>query len=262
MKNLKNKFFEKGYIIVNFFSKKEIQDLLAKVERYYLKIAKTKKVLIPSLKKYHKIEIKEKIHKSLMHPNQRQIKIPNKIVKKILNNETVKSISLQLYGNKKIKILQEYQNILRANYVGLRIVKPFSATSGIHSEYNSAENWDPITIWCPLIGFNKNYSLNISPYSHKKLHPKNKIIKDNKYLARAYDDEYLSNFKFFRPNLKIGQAIIFHPNLLHGGSKCEGRYSRVSTEIRIMREESFRKIKNYYILPKNNPRKIRFSKVK
>ena len=79
MKDLKNDFFKKGYVIVNFFSKKEIQDLLAKVESYYLKLAKTKKVLIPSLKEYHKIEISEKIHKSLMHPNQRQIKIPNKI---------------------------------------------------------------------------------------------------------------------------------------------------------------------------------------
>ena len=260
MKNLKNEFFKKGYVIVNFFSKKEILDLLAKVESYYLKLAKTKKVLIPNLKEYHKIEISEKIHKSLVHPNQRQIKIPNKIVKKILKNETIKSIKLQLYGNKKIIIVQEYQNILRSNFAGLRIVKPFSATSGVHCEKSSpGENWDPITLWFPLFGLNKNYSLNIAPYSHKQLHPKKEIIKDNRYLARAYNDKYLSNFKFFRPNLKIGQVIIFHPNLLHGGSICKGKYSRISAEVRIMREEHFIKRKNYFILPKKNKRKIRLS---
>ena len=139
---------------------------------------------------------------------------------------------------------QEYQNILRSNYAGLRIVRPFSATSGVHCEKSSpGENWDPITLWFPLFGLNKNYSLNIAPYSHKQLHPKKEIIKDNRYLARAYNDKYLSNFKFF----------------LHGGSICEGKYSRISAEVRIMREEHFIKRKNYFILPKKNKRKIRLS---
>jgi len=261
MKKINNAFFKKGYLIINFFSKKEVDSLLNKIEKDFRKNAKKEKITIEKLKNYHKANFDEKIHNKLMHPNDRQVKLPGLIVKKILSNKIIKSISSEFYGNKTTKIFQEYKNILRANYAGLRIAKPFSDISGIHAEYNSEEEWDPITVWCPIVGFNKNYSLNISPYSHKIVHPINRIIKD-KYLARSYDEKYLKNFKFYRPNLKVGQVIIFHPNLLHGGSKCTGRYTRVSTEIRIMRVESFRKIKNHYTLPKNSLRKIRFSKIK
>ena len=44
---------------------------------------------------------------------------------------------------------------------------------------------------------------------------------------------YLKKFKFKRLTLKKGQAIFFHPNLIHGGSINKGNYTRLSVEIRM-----------------------------
>lgn len=256
---LEKSFFQKGYTTLNIFTEREATDFLKKIEKYFYKVGRKRKIIIPNLKNYHLINIPEKKHKSIMHPNVRQIKIPKSLVKKIFNNRILNSITKKFYGDKKINIFQEYKNSLRTNKTGVRIVKPYAPISGIHAESNSSPGWDPITLWCPLIGFNNNYTLRIAPYSHKKKHPLKEIIKSKKYLAKSYSKKYLKNFKFIRPNMKIGQALVFHPNLLHGGAACEGKYCRVSFEVRLMKEESFIKHKNYFTLPKNTKRKIRFS---
>ena len=60
--------------------------------------------------------------------------------------------------------------------------------------------------------------------------------------------ENYSEYKFIRPRMKKGQAIVFHPNLLHGGSKCIGRFTRISIELRILRIDKFKKCRSKYIL--------------
>tara|TARA_S200000501_G_C20828382_1_gene746052 strand:+ start:797 stop:1606 length:810 start_codon:yes stop_codon:yes gene_type:complete len=259
MKNLIKNFQRDGYIILNILGKNGALSLLNEINRYYISIGKKNKIPIKNLKNYHKLNISEKKNKFLMHPNTRQIKIQRNLVEKILKNESIRTICENLYGNKKINIFQEYQNRLRTKHMGIRIVKPNSPVSGVHAESNSSPGWDPVTLWCPLVGLDKKYTLRISPKSHKKKHPLNQIVKDKKYLAKAYSKKYLKKFKFHRPNMKVGQAIVFHPNLLHGGSSCKGTSCRVSVEIRIMREEHFVKKKNYYILPNKSKRKIRLS---
>ena len=46
-------------------------------------------------------------------------------------------------------------------------------------------------------------------------------------------------FKFVRPTLKIGQAILLHSNLLHGGSRNFGKKTRVSLDVRILNLKRF-----------------------
>ena len=50
---------------------------------------------------------------------------------------------------------------------------------------------------------------------------------------------YFSKLKSIRANLKPGQAIIFHPNLIHGGSINNGIYTRISIEVRLFNKKKF-----------------------
>ena len=52
-------------------------------------------------------------------------------------------------------------------------------------------------------------------------------------MTRECTSDYESRFHFIRPELLPGQAIVFHPNLLHGGSVNEGNSTRVSIEVRL-----------------------------
>ena len=43
-----------------------------------------------------------------------------------------------------------------------------------------------------------------------------------------------------RPDLKIGEVIIFHPNLLHGNSLNKGNKSRLSLEARLYNKNNIK----------------------
>tara|TARA_A100001015_G_scaffold321142_1_gene450375 strand:- start:1822 stop:2625 length:804 start_codon:yes stop_codon:yes gene_type:complete len=236
-------FFKDGFAVINLFTKKDINLILSDIEKYYFEIGKKNGVSITKLKSYHRYPISDEIHNSIMQHNIRQIKLKGKFVKKIQHNTIVKSITKFFYGQKKFGIFCEYKNYHRSNHTSVRIVKPLAQTSGVHTESNASPNYDPITLWCPLVGYDNKYTLRLAPGSHFYSHPKSNIVKD-KYTAKSYNNSYLKKFKFIRPNVKKGQAIIFDPNILHGGSVCFGKLTRVSIEPRILRNESFYKKKN------------------
>ena len=89
------------------------------------------------------------------------------------------------------------------------------------------------SIWLPILGFNKKYTLRLSPKSHLYNHPENKFINQKKSISNIFKNSYLQKFKFKRINLRKGEGIFFHPNLLHGGSDNLGSRSRVSLEFRL-----------------------------
>ena len=241
-------FFKDGFAVINLFTKKDINLILSDIEKHFFKIGKKHKASISNLKSYHRLSISDEKHNSIMNHNFRQIKLKGKFVKKIQHNTIVKSIAKFFYGRKKIGIFCEHRNYHRRNYTSVRIVKPLAQTSGVHTESNASPNYDPITLWCPLVGFDNKYTLRLAPGSHFYSHPKSNIVKD-KYIAKSYSNSYLKKFKFTRPNVKKGQAIIFDPNILHGGSVCFGKFTRVSIEPRILRSESCYKIKNKFNSP-------------
>ncbi len=241
-------FFKDGYIVINLFTENDINLILKDLEEYYRKIGKKHKIFIPSLKSYHRVPVSDYLHNKIMHQDIRQIKLKKKFIKKIQKNNIVKLITNFFYGQKKIGIFCEYENYHRSNHAGVRIVKPFSAISGVHTESNVSPNYDPISLWCPLIGFDSKYTLRLAPGSHFHSHSNSNIVKD-KYLAKSYSKNYLKKFKFVRPNVKKGDAIVFHPNTLHGGSVCSGKFTRISIEPRLFKNESFFKKRNKFILP-------------
>ena len=44
----------------------------------------------------------------------------------------------------------------------------------------------------------------------------------------------MEKFKFKRLNYKPGEALVFHPNLLHGGSDNLGSNTRISLDTRVL----------------------------
>lgn len=252
-------FFKDGFVVINLFAEKDVNLILCELEKYYFRIGKKHKVSISNLKSYHRLPISDDTHNLIMHQDIRQIKLKDKFVKKIQQNKIVKSIVKFFYGQKKIGIFCEYENYHRRNHAGVRIVKPFATTSGVHTESNVSPNYDPLSLWCPLIGFDSKYTLRLAPGSHFYSHSTSNIVKD-KYLAKSYSNNYLKKFKFVRPNVKKGHAIIFHPNILHGGSICSGKFTRVSIEPRIFRNESFLKRKDKFILPDHYKNKFQYQR--
>ena len=131
---------------------------------------------------------------------------------------------------------------MKLNTTGFRVARPEKLSSkdvgGEHLDlhYGGKKNTNQkklFTIWCPIVGMSKNYTLRISPGSHKFKHPLSSISKQKKYISMVLNKNYVKRFKFIRPNLKAGQVIFFHPNLIHGSSKNLGSKTRVSIDLRI-----------------------------
>ena len=236
-------YFKDGFVVINVFTARDVNLILSEIEKYYFRIGKKHKVSISNLKSYHRLPIPDDTHNLIMYHDIRQIKLKNKFIQKMQQNKIVKSITKFSYSQKKTGIFCEYENCHRRNYVDIRIVRPLDKTSGVHTEANAYAKYAPITIWCPLNGFDHKYSLRLSPGSHFYSHSTSNETKDE-FIAKSYNNNYLKKFKFVRPKLKKGQAIIFHPNLLHGGSTCFGKYTRVSINPRLFINEVFFNKKN------------------
>ena len=97
-----------------------------------------------------------------------------------------------------------------------------------------------LTLWTPIVGASSKYTLSIAPETHNLEHPLNKYEKNKKIVSNIFLDSYVKKFKFIRPNLKYGQAILFHPNLLHGASFNKGIYTRASLEIRMYNKKNIK----------------------
>lgn len=245
-------FYKKnGYVKIFLFNSNDILSF----KKTILKDLNTKlkgksKIKIKNLKDYHKLKIDENIHKFLINPDHRYFKFSKKIKKKILN-KTILSLINYEWGHSKISLnwignLKKKQKIINAT--GYRIARPFvkkkKDTAGVHIDVNAGGiiNRDlktSLTIWIPIVGFSKKYTLKISPKSHLFDHGvKFKITK--KKVTPLLEKKYWKKFKFTRLNLKPGQAIIFHPNLLHGGSNNFGSSTRVSLDTRILNLKRFK----------------------
>jgi len=258
MKNKKNihlkslKFYKKnGYLKISLFSKKEIKNFRNIIKKDLNKKLLNKlnsKVKIENLEKYHTLRIKENEHKFLVKPNHRYFKFNKEIVKKILNRKVLcllkntwghNSISLNWIGD-----LKKKQRLVNAT--GYRLARPSenenNDTAGVHIDMNvggiiNKDKNASTTIWIPIVGFNKKYTLKISPRSHNYNHG-NKFKKTKK-ISPLLPESYWKKFKFIRLAYKVGEAMIFHPNLLHGGSINRGSVTRVSLDTRILNLKRF-----------------------
>jgi hypothetical protein len=244
MNNLKKTSFEKnGYEIIKIFSKKDIQNFKKKI----CKSLNNKKILKVKLKEnnlgiYHKFVNNEDDHKKIVKATERSILLTKKLQKKIKENQYIKNITKKNWNKDKYQIKLFINKKIKNNHAVFRLARPDTLSKADVGGYHIDLHYDNkinkninslFTIWTPIVGFNNKYTLKLSPMSHKKKHPLNQFEKQNIYISKVFKKNYTKKFKFIRPNLKIGESIIFHPNLLHGGSLNFGKKTRISIDFRI-----------------------------
>jgi len=185
-----------------------------------------------ALATYHRLGVPDDAHKRMMAPTYRYLKLSAQDQRMLLN-DAVAPIFESFWGHRNAAMHYWFEGHQKIDGACVfRVVRPGAGdVSGIHSE--SSYGIFPLTVWVPIVGFDERYTLKLSPGSHAVTHPPEAIQRNERFLARCYSDDYVRGFQFIRPNMRKGQAIVFHPNLLHGGSDNQADETRVSIEIRV-----------------------------
>ena len=235
-----NKFNKNGFVIekilnrstLNSFKEKLLKNLRKSAKKYSISSIKN----IQNLEEYFNL-VSKKEHETLMDRETRTIKFKKSEAQLILNKR-IRDL-LSYYSDKEYNILRSNDKFSSRgkdfkNYAGFRIVEPNSnKVAGYHSDHYNLQNFK-FTMWVPLIGFSNKYSLKLITGSHYYKHSKKQIVKNKIGSARLFNNSYLKKFsKAFRPNLKPGEVILFHPSLIHGNAKNLGKTVRASLEIKI-----------------------------
>ena len=241
-KKLLYNFNKNGFSIISILPNKKIEYLKKKILRKILLISKKNKIFkkikkLTDISDYHKISLKESEHQILMNSNNRYLKLSADEVS-MFNNQYLDSIFEYFYGNQAPIIKYPGKKFFKNNLIGFRVVRPGEKfVAGFHSE--SSYGIHCFTLWMPLTGTDYRYTLNVQPGSHLFRHRENSIIKNKQFSkAKLFKKSYIKKLgSFLRPNLKLGEGIFFHPDLIHGGSENLGQKTRVSLEIRFYRKE-------------------------
>ncbi|PKL35239.1 MAG: hypothetical protein CVV44_22965 [Spirochaetae bacterium HGW-Spirochaetae-1] len=183
-----------------------------------------------SLENYHKWwNLLNVDHNNLFRAANRHINPPENIKKKIINKQI--DNFLKQIGIKKFKIWDE-----GLGWLAFRFIRP-----GVGDGYPfSRKEWGPaknvISAWIPIIGRSESETLKFIPGSH--------VCEYERYLpndSKFRSDEFrLVNTPLeaecFRPNLRIGQIILYHPRLIHTENVENSNITRLNLEFRIIPE--------------------------
>lgn len=244
-KDFKKDFMQSGYCIVQLFNKSEIKkfnDLV--VKRVNQICVGSKNFNLSSFKNFHKEQIPENIRSKIVNPSTRYVRVNTKKLFSKKTKNKIKALMQEFWGHNQGCVYwvgSAKRKEIKLNSAGFRLVRPQKKQDGgvEHIDAYSTDLKSFFTIWIPLVGHGKKYTLKVAPKSHLILKNSNDYKKNNKYVSRAFKRDYIKKFQFIRPNLKIGQAIIHHPNTIHGGNVNLGKFTRVSLEIRFFDKLKF-----------------------
>lgn len=236
-----------GYQKIRFLGHKDINLIIQKIANKLNTLQKVSKINENNIHLFHKINFSKKNYKSIIQTKNRNFFFKPDLIKKRIRKSKVKEILNKIWGHNNFKIVwigSPKRKEFKYNRIAFRLARPKNKTdvAGEHIDsYNDEKNYF-LTIWVPLIGFNKKYSLKIYPKSHSLNHNKN-VKKYNKYNSRLFKKGYLNKFEERRFSLSKGDAVIFDQNLIHGGAINNGKKTRLSIEIRIFNKKKFNKLK-------------------
>jgi ectoine hydroxylase-related dioxygenase (phytanoyl-CoA dioxygenase family) len=241
MKRIINNFCKNGYVVINLFKPSQIDKFKKKVCDNLNKVQSKKNFSMKTLQSYHKTVNDENLHKKIVKAERRNISFDSLDIKTIIKNKFINLVTKNFWGHNKfsIKLVVDKSSNNKSVF---RLARPYAYSKkdvgGYHVDMHYAgkirKNYNELfTIWTPLIGFSKKYSLKLSPKSHLINHNIKDIVKQKLYISKIFKLQYANRFYFKRLNLKKGQSILFHPNLLHGGSVNLGKKTRVSMDFRI-----------------------------
>ena len=235
---------KKGYKIVDFLDIKEINSILRKISSQINNSIKRKEFNPINIKYLHKKKISRNEYMAIINPRNRKITLNTRKLKRNIFQSGISDLIKSYWGHSDVKIVwvgSAKKNQIEPNKAGYRIARPKinsdAATEHVDSYNNDEKSF--LTIWIPLIGFSKKYTLKFYPGTHMYKHYSKHFEKKTKYISRVLKKNYFRKFESIRPQLRPGQAIIFHPNLIHGGSKNDGVNTRISIEVRLFNKKKF-----------------------
>ena len=258
LENNYNFFLKNGYVVIDLLKKKDLDIIIKSVcSKFNGILLKNKKEFFfteKNIKNYHKSSFVKNKHEELINSSKRFIYLDKKILKKIKKNKDILNIMKKYWGHSNFtpKWVGSIHQI-KDYAAGFRIARPskikIQDAAGSHSDINvggktANDHKILITAWVPLIGFTKKYTLRFAPTTHLINHPYKAVTNQKKHMSKVLSNKYLKKFKFKRLNLKKGQAIFFHPNLIHGGSINKGSHTRLSIEIRMFNKINALKFPN------------------
>lgn len=227
---LKNTDFnDKGYKIIDI---ENYSELLQRFIKHEIQFITNKDI---DLKNYHN-EINDEEHKIILNSMPFKTNIYPDILEFCNYLETTVSNIL----NEPVKIFN--------NDLWIRICRP---NNYCNNDYNPCHKdvylnfyRNIVNIYLPIIGSDENSSLLIQPGSHKWNENETIVTKGGayfKYINKKYSVDAIVASKqtidMVRPNPTDGQMLLFLPYLIHGCSDNNNDITRISLEVRFIRND-------------------------
>lgn len=165
-------------------------------------------------------------HKNIFCASRRHTS-PAKDLEDILINKRLKEF-LSNIGVDKFRIWNE-----GLGWLAFRFIRP-----GVGDGYPfTRKEWGVaktvISAWLPVIGYSSSETLAILPGSHLKEYAKY-LPTDHQFTKNEYRLAYSPSVaEIFRPNLKRGEVIFYHPRTIHSEEVKESPLTRLNLEFRI-----------------------------
>ena len=217
MKNIKKKIEEKGYIVIkNLFSKKEIKSIFNSYEKninYCLKLIKIQKKQKDIDSKYLLLKKKN----NLLRARSYDLSKFQPSILKLAVNEKLNKI-LKSYFNEEFFV--DLPQIRIDDNENSFLLPP-------HQELYGQISKDIITLWAPLSKVSKKMgTMGLIEGSHRDGVKKHVFYNIKKKKYHGISKEIIKNSKFKYLNLSPGDAVLFHPLLIHTSLKNLSRKIR------------------------------------
>lgn len=219
-----------GYCIEDVYTEAEfsfIQEFSIKWLNELFREFLGKEATSEDIKRYHTLQKEYDIpHQQILSAKNRH-QSPSIKLKKLIINDRLAEI-LNEIGVKKIDLWDE-----GLGWLAFRLIRPSMGDGYPFSK----KKWGPaepvVSMWLPIVGFNKDVTLAMVPGSHKKEHQKykdsNSIFNKDEYRLLSPPSEH----EIFRPTLRKGQCILFDYSLLHSEDIQSGDSTRFNLEFRV-----------------------------
>lgn len=228
-------FNAEGYIILDLLDAEGVKTFRAAVRNRLVEIQKS---VLPEislaeleLESYHSHPaMTDGVHQTLMNPRWRRLPLSSPL-RALIQHPVMQAIIEYFRGAEglTIKRVDAVGNMI-AEVCNIHVVRPphpYDHVTDYHTD-GLNDGWC-LGLWVPLSGFDSRYSLQVAPSSHLVRHPQSEITGGLGKL-RSFQRQYIEQFTFVRPALAPGQAVFFHPNLIHGNARNEGEVTRVNIE--------------------------------
>lgn len=228
-------YLSNGYLKTRLFNQKEFKALedftLNYVMQLLNKYLKKNTKINNLIKNYHLLNISNQKHSKIFGAKNRHTKMSPELKNVILNTKLKKLLSKLIFAEYKKKSFKLWDE--KYGNIAFRIVRPFSGDGYPFTK----KEWGPagkaISIWIPILGFNKNNTIKFISGSNKRDYEKYLPIK-TKFIKNEFRlNEKVKKKKITSLHYKKGEVFIFSPKLLHSEDNNLSKITRLNLEFRI-----------------------------